>query len=593
MEEILQSPYYKAMIASKTDMTLPSSSREAIDDIQTYCHELKCRKKAASFVECLQEQFVFEMLLGVLENLLLEPSKPVIPPSSPQEQNPEMTPAVKYVAESPPPPAAAGLNAAAPSDKTLWKPFYLEENQGSRSKKARKMIAASKCDTELATRILQLWLALVDLCSKMNVSAVYFDEVKAHILDPRFSLIFERWLFEPSLEHIEQHKDLCSALVALIIYLHNHAYFDATCFLRPVTQCSLPIQTCLSSFFHVIASLPKDHATAQHFSQWCMEIKFVRPDAPPPQPIGVYQTIMEPLKFDSTSYGDAFFKCVKTKHPTLSTVVLPGSMRRLNQELVALPENLPVHEDSMIAVRVDDDHPHHLCVLITGPRQTPYDSGCFQFRLVVPGNYPQCPPAVQFMTTGQGTVRFSPNLYECGKVCLSILGTWQGDPWNPVTSTILQVLVSIQGAILGAEFPYYNEPGRERQWGTPQGIRAERTAENGGLEPIRLGTVSFAWSLPMEHPPKGFETLVREHFWLKRMHLVETMALWLTDGRISDTLGFYTDLRHRIMGCLDVLTPLVAARATGDELADFTRAVDDLKTRFPAATAVVNAPRRA
>ena len=45
-------------------------------------------------------------------------------------------------------------------------------------------------------------------------------------------------------------------------------------------------------------------------------------------------------------------------------------------------------------------------------------------------------------TTGQGTVRFNPNLYNCGKVCLSLLGTWQGaagETWDPKCSTLLQV----------------------------------------------------------------------------------------------------------------------------------------------------------
>ena len=40
--------------------------------------------------------------------------------------------------------------------------------------------------------------------------------------------------------------------------------------------------------------------------------------------------------------------------------------------------------------------------------------------------YPEVPPKVQLITTGMGAVRFNPNLYNCGKVCLSLLGTWQG-----------------------------------------------------------------------------------------------------------------------------------------------------------------------
>lgn len=46
-----------------------------------------------------------------------------------------------------------------------------------------------------------------------------------------------------------------------------------------------------------------------------------------------------------------------------------------------------------------------------------------------------------------------------GKVCLSLLGTWDGDrgeSWNMCTSTLLQVLVSIQSLILVPE-PFFNE----------------------------------------------------------------------------------------------------------------------------------------
>lgn len=72
-----------------------------------------------------------------------------------------------------------------------------------------------------------------------------------------------------------------------------------------------------------------------------------------------------------------------------------------------------------------------------------------------------------------GGLRINPNLYNCGKVCLSLLGTWAGngcEMWNPAQSTLLQVLVSIQALILN-EQPYYNEPGYEATANTPHGQR--------------------------------------------------------------------------------------------------------------------------
>ena len=65
-------------------------------------------------------------------------------------------------------------------------------------------------------------------------------------------------------------------------------------------------------------------------------------------------------------------------------------------------------------------------------------------------------PQVQFLNTGGGTERFHPNLYADGKVCISLLGTFEGDRaerWDPLNSCIGQVLVSIQSLILGEYNP--------------------------------------------------------------------------------------------------------------------------------------------
>jgi ubiquitin-conjugating enzyme E2 Z len=61
-------------------------------------------------------------------------------------------------------------------------------------------------------------------------------------------------------------------------------------------------------------------------------------------------------------------------------------------------------------------------ILMNGPFDTPYEGGYFYFILRFPPDYPYSPPRVKFMTTAGGTVRFNPNLYADGKVCLSVLG---------------------------------------------------------------------------------------------------------------------------------------------------------------------------
>lgn len=83
----------------------------------------------------------------------------------------------------------------------------------------------------------------------------------------------------------------------------------------------------------------------------------------------------------------------------------------------------------------------------------------FYFYLACPDDYPGSPPRVKIMT-GQGRCRFNPNLYQNGKVCLSILHTWSGPGWQPI-HTIASVLMSVQS--LMGDKPYHNEPGFETE----------------------------------------------------------------------------------------------------------------------------------
>lgn len=95
-------------------------------------------------------------------------------------------------------------------------------------------------------------------------------------------------------------------------------------------------------------------------------------------------------------------------------------------------------------------------VSIQGPKDTPYYCGFFEFEFKYPYNYPFEPMEVKFLTTDSGRVRFNPNLYNNGKVCLSIINTWDGPQWSPLF-TISYVIRSIQTIVL-VENPYFNEP---------------------------------------------------------------------------------------------------------------------------------------
>jgi baculoviral IAP repeat-containing protein 6 len=143
---------------------------------------------------------------------------------------------------------------------------------------------------------------------------------------------------------------------------------------------------------------------------------------------------------------------------------------RLLRQVSVLATSLPLDVGSSVFVRYDSQNLSSLRACISGPAGTPYEKGLFFFDIFLPSEFPAVPPMVQFLTTGAGRVRFNPNLYENGKVCLSLLGTWSGPGWIPNKSSLIQVLISIQSLIL-VEQPYFNEPSFEVSMGTPQGTK--------------------------------------------------------------------------------------------------------------------------
>jgi baculoviral IAP repeat-containing protein 6 len=221
-----------------------------------------------------------------------------------------------------------------------------------------------------------------------------------------------------------------------------------------------------------------------------------------------------------------------SKYKTAVSGYVPkgATLKRLSSEIPGLMDILPIHRDSSVFVRVDDVVMSVMRALITGPPDTPYDNGCFIFDICMPQNYPAEPPGVHFRNTGNK--RFNPNLYEEGKVCLSILNTYvgptadQSEKWNR-TSTLGQVLISIQGQIL-IENPFFNEPGHERRMGTADGNRHDRQYNHG----VRLYTMEHAMLDLLKSPGTypQFTEIIKTHFRLKRDAIIQVCSKWVADS---------------------------------------------------------------
>ncbi|ROW05782.1 hypothetical protein VMCG_05246 [Cytospora schulzeri] len=102
-----------------------------------------------------------------------------------------------------------------------------------------------------------------------------------------------------------------------------------------------------------------------------------------------------------------------------------------------------------------DDNLLNFDAYVVGPDDSLYRHKLVKLHFEIPREYPMKPPTVKFIQhTGN---RIHPNLYVDGKVCLSILGTWQGEPWA-YSMTCHTVLIVVR-SLLDNE-PYKHEPGK-------------------------------------------------------------------------------------------------------------------------------------
>ena len=243
-----------------------------------------------------------------------------------------------------------------------------------------------------------------------------------------------------------------------------------------------------------------------------------------------YQSALRPFTYDSAELIAAGHAYAGEARVDLRS---GPHISRVAKEIAGLAGGaLPLNRSSSAFVRVDDAKSVIWSIMITGPEDTPYDGGCFVFDAFFPSGYPTHAPKIQFKTTGGGRWRANPNLYKDGKVCLSLLGTWQGgkgETWDPTVSTMLQVIVSIQSLILCPR-PYFNEPGYERLIGTPEGKSKSDQYDAGVVE----NTLRWAMIESLKKPHPAFKDVIRTHFRLRKGHLLGPVRDRWTEGATGE-----------------------------------------------------------
>lgn len=189
----------------------------------------------------------------------------------------------------------------------------------------------------------------------------------------------------------------------------------------------------------------------------------------------------------------------------------------VRKEMALLATSLP----DGIMVKTFEDRMDLFSALIKGPTRTPYEDGLYLFDIQLPNIYPAVPPHFCYLSQCSG--RLNPNLYDNGKVCVSLLGTWIGkgtERWTS-KSSLLQVLISIQGLILVNE-PYYNEAGFDSDRGLQEGYENSRCYNE-----MALIRVVQSMTQLVRRPPEVFEQEIRQHFRTGGWRLVNRIESWL------------------------------------------------------------------
>ncbi|XP_062230916.1 putative ubiquitin-conjugating enzyme E2 38 [Phragmites australis] len=202
-------------------------------------------------------------------------------------------------------------------------------------------------------------------------------------------------------------------------------------------------------------------------------------------------------------------------------------VKAIQSDWKLLQKDLP----ESIYVRVYEERIDLLRAAIVGPAGTPYHDGLFFFDVCFPSEYPKCPPKVHYHSGG---LRLNPNLYASGKVCLSLLNTWWGngcEKWGKSNSTMLQVLVSIQGLVLNDK-PYFNEPFYKNSANTAVG---EKNSLAYNQTAFLLSCKTMLYSL--WKPPKHFESLVARHFHERERVILDACSTYMSGTVVGSSVG--------------------------------------------------------
>eukprot|EP01084_Bolivina_argentea_P137344 241868_1 len=215
--------------------------------------------------------------------------------------------------------------------------------------------------------------------------------------------------------------------------------------------------------------------------------------------------------------------------------IISKNMKKIMREIRNdLPKNLYLsYNNGSMFVRFDESKPRFIQTMLIGLQDTPYFNGCFLFDIYLSNDYPIKPPKIKHITNGanlptanNGPGGFSPNLHKStGKVCLSLLGTWNGPGWKANESNVYQILSTLLFMVFGAKHPYYMEP----NYGGWEGTVNERVIHDRKVyeydEELLYYTGKCTILDILKKPYVGFEEVIKVHFKMKKEQIIKNMKM--------------------------------------------------------------------
>ena len=369
---------------------------------------------------------------------------------------------------------------------------------------------------------------IINHLKEINTKLLSCDNITDKMIN-KLPSILDYYLYDVNILEITNKIEEYAQIIIMLTYLqtfYNQLYFKD----RKLSTLVASLIKTVNEYMKMIKNNDND------IKDICNSILELKVDIVTNQVVvqnDVYDCLKE-KQFSACDFNKFSIILEESKNGLLNT-------KRILREFSSLQKSLPFNYETSIFFRYCEDSINKIKFLIIGPKDTPYQDGCYIFDMLLPTSYPLTNPRVNFLTTGKGTVRFNPNLYSNGKVCLSLLGTWQGETWNE-NSTILQVLVSIQSLIL-IDHPYFNEPGYQSSYGTPSGMETSRKYN----EEVQSNNIRWAIIDNILNPVPEFADIIKTHFSIKKNEIIKLAEKWeTTNNKISSQIKLLNDALDKL-----------------------------------------------